>query len=93
MDDNTHPYGAVIVDDYLDSERIAREEWPAYSLDLNTTENHLGALGRTECKYFSPPAILTALKTVLQEKRQLLDPAVVDHLIENITQAVNTVCR
>ena len=38
MEDNTHPYRAVIVDDFLESERIACMEWPAYSLDINLVE-------------------------------------------------------
>ncbi|GFW97592.1 transposable element Tcb1 transposase [Trichonephila clavipes] len=47
MDDNARSHRADIVDDYLESERIARMAWPAYSPDLNPIENLWAALGRT----------------------------------------------
>ncbi|GFT26598.1 transposable element Tcb1 transposase [Trichonephila clavipes] len=39
MDDNACLHRADIVDDYLESEGIARMAWPAYSPDLNPIEN------------------------------------------------------
>ncbi|GFX45083.1 transposable element Tcb1 transposase [Trichonephila clavipes] len=39
MDDNAHSHRADIVDDYLESQGIARMVWPAYSPDLNPIEN------------------------------------------------------
>ncbi|GFX87686.1 transposable element Tcb1 transposase [Trichonephila clavipes] len=39
MDDNARPHRAYIVDDYLESEGIARMAWPAYSPDFNPIEN------------------------------------------------------
>ncbi|GFT71225.1 transposable element Tcb1 transposase [Trichonephila clavipes] len=39
MDDNARPHRADIVDDYLESEGIARMAWSAYSPDLNPIEN------------------------------------------------------
>ncbi|GFV32312.1 transposable element Tcb1 transposase [Trichonephila clavipes] len=39
MDDNARPHRADIVDDYLESEGIARMAWPAYSTDLTPIEN------------------------------------------------------
>ncbi|GBL86205.1 hypothetical protein AVEN_106238-1 [Araneus ventricosus] len=39
MDDNARPHRAAIVDNFLESEGIARMEWPAYSPDLNPIEN------------------------------------------------------
>ena len=45
MDDDARPHRAAIVDDYLESEGIGRMAWPAYSPDLNPTENLWDALG------------------------------------------------
>ncbi|GFX01633.1 transposable element Tcb1 transposase [Trichonephila clavipes] len=39
MDDNARPHRSDIFDDYLESKRIARMAWPAYSPDLNPIEN------------------------------------------------------
>lgn len=44
IDDNTRPHRTVIIDDYLESERIAHMDWPAY-LSLNPAENLWDALG------------------------------------------------
>ncbi|GFW43008.1 transposable element Tcb1 transposase [Trichonephila clavipes] len=46
MDDHARPHRAYIVDDYLESEGIARMAWPAYSPDFNPFENLWDALGR-----------------------------------------------
>ncbi|GFU76300.1 cytochrome P450 4V2 [Trichonephila clavipes] len=46
MNDNARPHRADIIDDYLESEGIARMAWPAYSSDLNPIENLWDALGR-----------------------------------------------
>ncbi|GFV72857.1 transposable element Tcb1 transposase [Trichonephila clavipes] len=46
MDDNARPHRADIVDDYLESEGIARMAGPAYLPDLNPIENLWDALGR-----------------------------------------------
>ncbi|GFU97592.1 transposable element Tc3 transposase [Trichonephila clavipes] len=66
MDDNAHSHRADIVDDYLDSEGIARLAWPAYSLDLNPIENLWDALGRAVYSRLPPPAPLIELQTALQ---------------------------
>ncbi|GFX70473.1 transposable element Tcb1 transposase [Trichonephila clavipes] len=84
MDDKAHPHRAEIVDDYLESERIARMAWPAYLFDLNPIENLWDALGRAVSSRFPPPATLIELKTALQEEWRLLSSAVVDHLIESM---------
>ncbi|KFM56938.1 Major facilitator superfamily domain-containing protein 4, partial [Stegodyphus mimosarum] len=43
MDDNARLHKADIVDDYLESEGIARMAWPAYSPDLNPIENDVNS--------------------------------------------------
>ncbi|GFY23084.1 putative DD41D transposase [Trichonephila clavipes] len=82
MDDNARPHRADIVDDYLEREGIARMAWLAYSTDFNRIENIWDALGRAESSSYSPTATLIELETALQEEWRLLNPAVVDHLIE-----------
>ncbi|GFT63516.1 transposable element Tcb1 transposase [Trichonephila clavipes] len=82
----TVPRRADIVDDYLESEGIARMAWPAYSPDLNPIENLWDALGHAVCSRFPPPATLTELEIVLQEEWRLLSSTVVDHLIESMVR-------
>ncbi|KFM72200.1 Transposable element Tc3 transposase, partial [Stegodyphus mimosarum] len=84
MDDNARPHRADIVDDYLQSEGIARMAWPAYSPDLNPIENLWGALGRAVSSRFPPPATLIEVETALREEWRLLNSAVFDHLIESL---------
>ncbi|GFV59165.1 transposable element Tc3 transposase [Trichonephila clavipes] len=61
-------YPADIVNDYLESEGIARMAWPAYSPDLNPIENFWDALNRAVSSRFPPPAALIELETALQEE-------------------------
>ncbi|GFW71224.1 transposable element Tcb2 transposase [Trichonephila clavipes] len=86
MDDDAHPHRADIVDDYLESEGIARMAWPAYSPDLNPIENLLDALGRAVSSRFSPPATLIELEIAQEEEWRLLDSVVVDHLIQSMVE-------
>ncbi|GFW50926.1 transposable element Tcb1 transposase [Trichonephila clavipes] len=66
INDNTRPHRADIVDDYLESEGIARIPWPAYLPDLNPIENLWDALGRTISSRFPSLATLIELETALQ---------------------------
>ena len=84
MDDNARPHRADIVDDYLESEGIARMEWPAYSPNLNPIENLWDALALAVSSRFIPPATLIELETALQEEWRLLNSVVVGHLIESM---------
>ncbi|GFX30352.1 transposable element Tcb1 transposase [Trichonephila clavipes] len=68
MDDNARPHRADIVDDYLESEGIARIAWPAYSPDLNTIKNLCDTLGRAVSSRFPTPATGIELETALQEE-------------------------
>ena len=65
MDDKTRSHRAAIVNDFLESERIAHMVWPPYSPDLNPIENFWDVLGRVASSHFPPPATLIELKTAL----------------------------
>ena len=67
-DNNARPHTAAIIDDYLESEGIARMAWPANLTDFNHIENLWDVLGRTISSRFLPPATLIELKTALQEE-------------------------
>ncbi|GFW32991.1 transposable element Tcb1 transposase [Trichonephila clavipes] len=58
MDDNARPHRADIVDDYLESQWIARMAWEVYSSDLNPIENLWVALVRAVSSCFPHPATL-----------------------------------
>ncbi|KFM59455.1 hypothetical protein X975_18946, partial [Stegodyphus mimosarum] len=84
MDDKERDHRADIVDDYLESEGIARMAWPAYSPDLNPIEILWNDLGRAVSSRFSPPATLIEVETALQEEWRLLSSAVVDYLMASM---------
>ncbi|GFW16566.1 transposable element Tcb2 transposase [Trichonephila clavipes] len=82
MDGNTRPHRVDIVVDYLESERMTRVAWPAYSPHLNPIEKRWDAHSRAVSSRFPPPATLIELETALQEEWRLFNSAAVDYLIE-----------
>ncbi|GFU90176.1 transposable element Tcb1 transposase [Trichonephila clavipes] len=68
MDDKARLHRADIVDDYLESEGIARMVWPAYSLDLNPIENLWDALVHAVSSRFPLPAALIELETAISRR-------------------------
>ncbi|GFV15711.1 transposable element Tcb1 transposase [Trichonephila clavipes] len=68
IDYNAPRHRADIVDDYLESEGIARMAGLAYSPDLNPIENLWDALSHAVSSRFPPPATLIDLETALQEE-------------------------
>ena len=68
IDFNVLPHRAAIVDDYVESEGMARMAWPSCSPDLNPIENLWDALSRAVSLCFPPPATHIELKTALQEE-------------------------
>ncbi|GFS71675.1 transposable element Tcb1 transposase [Trichonephila clavipes] len=72
MDDNARPHRADIIDEYQESEGIARLAWPAYSPELNPIENLWEALGRAVSSRFPPPATLIEQETTPQKEWRLL---------------------
>ncbi|GFW00262.1 DDE_3 domain-containing protein [Trichonephila clavipes] len=84
MNDNAHHHRAFIVDNFHESEGMARMEWPAYSLDLNPIKNLWDALGCGVCRRFLPPPPFRYLETALLEKRRLLDSEGVNNLVTSM---------
>ena len=68
MNDKARPHRIAIVDDYLDSEMIARMAWLAYSPDRNPIENLWDALDRVVYLHLLHSAPLIERKTALQEE-------------------------
>lgn len=58
----------MIVDDYLECERIARVELVAYLPNFNSTENVRNAIDGVVSKCSPTTAVFKELQTVLQEK-------------------------
>ncbi|GFU64874.1 transposable element Tc3 transposase [Trichonephila clavipes] len=67
MDDNARPHHANIVDECLQSEDIARMDWPAYSPDLNPIEHGWDMLDRRIAARQPPLTFLPELWRALLE--------------------------
>ncbi|GFY25225.1 transposable element Tcb2 transposase [Trichonephila clavipes] len=65
MDDHARPHRANIVYKCLQSEDIARMDWPAYSPDLNPIEHVWNMLGRRIAARQTPPTCLPELRRAL----------------------------
>ncbi|GFV51624.1 transposable element Tcb1 transposase [Trichonephila clavipes] len=72
MNDNARLHRADILDDYLESEGTARMAWPAYSPDLNPTENLWDALGRAVSSLFPPSVLLLRCKLLYKKNGNCL---------------------
>ncbi|GFX13194.1 transposable element Tcb1 transposase [Trichonephila clavipes] len=68
MDDNARPHRANIVDECLQSEDIARMDWPAYSPDLNLIEYMWDMLDRLIVARQPPPTCLPELRWTLLDE-------------------------
>ncbi|GFW59484.1 transposable element Tcb2 transposase [Trichonephila clavipes] len=81
MDDNAPPHRANIVDECLQSEDIARMDWPAYSPDLNPIEHVWDMLGRRIASRQPPPTCLPEFRRALLDKWCNIPQDQVDNLI------------
>ncbi|GFX19618.1 transposable element Tcb1 transposase [Trichonephila clavipes] len=57
MDDNARPHRANIVDECLQSEDIARLDWPVYSPNLNPIDRVWDMLGRSAARQPPPTCV------------------------------------
>ncbi|GFW34776.1 transposable element Tcb2 transposase [Trichonephila clavipes] len=81
MDDNARPHRANIVDECLQSEDIARMDWPAFSQDLNPIEYVWDMLGRRITARQPPPTCLPELRRALLDEWSNIPQDQIDNLI------------
>ena len=84
MDDNARPHRAAVVEEFLQTEDIARMDWPARSPDLNPIEHVWDMLGRRVASRQHPPITLQDLRAALQEEWTLLPQNEIDDLIRSM---------
>ncbi|GFT79114.1 transposable element Tc3 transposase [Trichonephila clavipes] len=84
MDDNAPCHQAVLIDDFLETEKIQRMSWPANSPDLNPIEHVWDMLGRQIAALSYPPSSVTELKIALQEAWNRLSPQFIHHLVASM---------
>lgn len=71
MDDNARPHRAVLIKDFLESDRIARIEWQVNWPDRNPIAKIFGMFSDVLCVHcirVLPPVNLSELQTALQEE-------------------------
>ncbi|GFS91479.1 transposable element Tcb1 transposase [Trichonephila clavipes] len=81
MDDNARPHRANIVNGCLQSEYIARMDWPAYSPDLNPIEHVWDMLDRRIAARQPPPTCLPELRRALLDEWCNIPQDQIDNLI------------
>ncbi|GFS90913.1 transposable element Tc1 transposase [Trichonephila clavipes] len=81
MDDNAQPHRSLAVEELLESEDIARMDWPAYSPDLNPIEHVWNALGRRIAALLHHPENTQQLKQMLIEEWALLPQEMLHQLV------------
>ncbi|GFX72387.1 transposable element Tcb2 transposase [Trichonephila clavipes] len=81
MDENARPHRANIVDECLQSEDIARMDWPAYSPDMNPIEHVWDMLGRRISARQTPPTSLPELRRLLLDEWCNIPQDQIDNLI------------
>ncbi|GFV56710.1 transposable element Tcb2 transposase [Trichonephila clavipes] len=84
MDDNAPCHRVVLIDDFLETEKIERMSWPANSPDLNHIEHVWDMLGRQIAALSHPPNSITELNRALQEAWNRLSPQLIHHLIASM---------
>ena len=86
MDDNTRPYRAKLVDEYLQSEDIHRLEWPAMFPDFNPIDHVRDALGRAIAARKPAPTTIAELKDALIQEWVRLPPGLLRSLVNSMTR-------
>ncbi|GBM97616.1 hypothetical protein AVEN_165874-1 [Araneus ventricosus] len=84
VDDNARPHGALLVDEFLESEDIRRMDWPARSPDLNPIQHIWNALGRAITTRNPPPRTIQEMKAVLLNERDQFPQEMINCLISSM---------
>ncbi|GBN07856.1 Transposable element Tc1 transposase [Araneus ventricosus] len=84
MDDNARPHRALRVDEFLESEDIARTDWPTISPELNPIEHVWDALGRAIATHNPPPRTIQEMKTSLLNEWDQLPQEMINCLISSM---------
>ena len=90
MDDNARPHRAEVINVFLETEDIARMDWPARSPDFNPIEHVWDMLGRRVASRQHPPITLQDLRAALQEEWTLIPQNEIDNLIRSMHRRCET---